>query len=73
MGEKGKVLCYNDNKKDGIKSLRKSLLLNPYDIKLWRDLRAYCGDLESEIHECDNNALLIFPKANMNGDVKQIT
>lgn len=60
--KKGKVLCYNDNKKDGIKSLRKSLLLNPYDIKLWRDLRAYCGDLESEIHECDN-ALLIFPKS----------
>lgn len=60
--KKGKVLCYNDNKEDGIKSLRKSLLLNPYDIKLWRDLRLYCGDLESEIHECDN-ALLIFPKS----------
>lgn len=60
--KKGKVLCYNDNEEEGVKSLRKSLLLNPHDIKLWRDLRLYCGDLESEIHECDN-ALLIFPKS----------
>lgn len=60
--KKGKVLCYNDNEAEGVKSLRKSLLLNPHDIKLWRDLRLYCGDLESKIHECDN-ALLIFPKS----------